>query len=1147
VNNNSLRKMLAIMMAVAMVATMFAGVAMAAEETASAPEGTASLPSDFEDGTRQGWIWAEDTGVDSALTLQEANASDALSFALAYPAEKPSDAWASAPRLAMFQEGLARGDNDTVELDFYLDVEAGTTGAMDVNLIFQPDGGWKQVGANQVKFYELDDVEQTDDGLYHFSMTYDISAIPDVEDDTDLRNILLVLSDVDSDFSGRVFIDNVRFTSTGDAEEDESAYDPEQSEADRPALLDNDRVRKPSEAGELQVTEIDGQMTLADEAGNKIQLRGMSTHGLQWFPEIVNDDAFAALSNDWESNVVRLAMYVGENGYATNPDLKDLVKDGIEYAFAHDMYVIVDWHVHAPGDPNEPVYAGAYDFFEELADAYQDHPKFHSIIWELANEPSPNNNGGKGLTNDAAGWQAIKSYAEPIVDMLRDRGDNIIIVGSPNWSQRPDLAADDPIDSNNIVYTTHFYSGTHGASEESYPTDTPNEDRGNVMSNARYALENGVAIFVSEWGTSEANGNNGPYLAEADVWLEFLNENNISWVNWSLTNKNETSGAFVPFEMGKSEATDLNPGEDQLWASEELSLSGEYMRARMKGIPYRPIDRHAFSEVIWSFDEGTTQGFGLNSDSPVTDLTLENENGALKISGMGASNAMGDGDFWSNARISSDGYDPEASILGAQQMTIDVIVEEPTAVGIAAIPQNQGSWVNPLKQTIATADQFELQEDGTYKAVLTITADDSPAIQAVGENADGHILNNVILFVGAEDADVIWLDNITFSGSRIELPVVHADLGEAVLPSDFEDGTRQNWVWHGESGVKTALTIEEAGGSQALSWEFAYPEVKPDDGWASAPRLDFWKEGMTRGDNSHVQFDLYLNPVRATEGAISIHLVFQPEDAGYWAQATDTFSIKLAELEQAEATEAGLYHYPVAFDLHSIGSITDDMDLRNMILIFADEQSDFAGKLYIDNVRMTTEGAQSDEPSQDHVTGFVDVSADYWAADVIKRMAELNIVAGIRADEFAPKQHVTRAEFAALVVRALGLTASEQAPFADVDASKWYAEAVAAAYEAGIVSGRSADAFAPNATITREEMAVIIVKAYAHKSGEALGASAAAGFADSEAISTWAQAAVDNAVELGLLQGRGDNLFVPQGVANRAESVQVIAQLLSEE
>ena len=336
-------------------------------------------------------------------------------------------------------------------------------------------------------------------------------------------------------------------------------------------------VLRPSEAGALAVREINGQMTLTDSSGQPVQLRGMSTHGLQWYGEIVNENAFAALARDWESNVIRLAMYIGEDGYATNPAVKDLVYSGIELAFANDMYVIVDWHVLTPGDPNSYVYDGAFAFFDDLSAYYADHPQYHQIIWELCNEPNQNEAGGDWNANDASGWRDIKKYAEPIITVLRERGDNIIIVGTPSWSQRADLAADDPIDATNIMYAIHFYSGTHMPCDHS-------GDRGNVMSNTRYALENGAAVFLSEWGTSEASGDNGPFLDEADVWLKFLNEHNISWCNWSLTTRDETSGSFVPCPDGAESAARLDPGEKQAWDLDVISESGLYARARIKGI-----------------------------------------------------------------------------------------------------------------------------------------------------------------------------------------------------------------------------------------------------------------------------------------------------------------------------------------------------------------------------------------------------------------------------------------------------------------------------------------------------------------------------------------------------------------------------------
>ncbi len=175
---------------------------------------------------------------------------------------------------------------------------------------------------------------------------------------------------------------------------------------------------------------------------------------------------------------------------------------------------------------------------------------------------------------------------------------------------------------------------------------------------------------------------------------------------------------------------------------------------------------------------------------------------------------------------------------------------------------------------------------------------------------------------------------------------------------------------------------------------------------------------------------------------------------------------------------------------------------------------------------------------------FTDVEVDYWAHDVIKRMAAKHIVAGVSATAFEPRRDVSRAEFVALIVRALGLEASRQAAFDDVDASQWYADEVSAAYEAGIVTGRSAAEFAPHAAITREEMAVMLVKAYELGTSEQADAQSLAPFADAASISAWAMNDVQTARALGLLQGRDRNQFAPQAAVNRAESAQAVWQLM---
>ncbi|RXJ01624.1 S-layer homology domain-containing protein, partial [Anaerobacillus alkaliphilus] len=176
---------------------------------------------------------------------------------------------------------------------------------------------------------------------------------------------------------------------------------------------------------------------------------------------------------------------------------------------------------------------------------------------------------------------------------------------------------------------------------------------------------------------------------------------------------------------------------------------------------------------------------------------------------------------------------------------------------------------------------------------------------------------------------------------------------------------------------------------------------------------------------------------------------------------------------------------------------------------------------------------------------FADVQKGYWAYDVIKEMSAKHIAKGVNANNFAPKRNVTRAEFAALIVRALGLTATtDTVTFTDVASTKWYASAVAAATEAGIVNGKSATRFAPEETISREEMAAMIVRAYEFATGEKVADATNATFADMANASAWSKVYISKAAELGLVNGRGNNRFAPQGLTERAESIQVIANLL---
>ncbi len=175
---------------------------------------------------------------------------------------------------------------------------------------------------------------------------------------------------------------------------------------------------------------------------------------------------------------------------------------------------------------------------------------------------------------------------------------------------------------------------------------------------------------------------------------------------------------------------------------------------------------------------------------------------------------------------------------------------------------------------------------------------------------------------------------------------------------------------------------------------------------------------------------------------------------------------------------------------------------------------------------------------------FEDVAADYWAFEVIQEMAAKHVIAGVSDTRFAPQNPITRAQFAALLARALQLQASGTSTFTDVPTASWYADDVAAAAEAGIISGRSEKIFAPNEAISREEMASMIVRAHVYMTSEELTSSKQASFADADEVSQWAHEYVNAAYELGYMQGRGGDRFVPKGTATRAESAQVISLLV---
>jgi DNA/RNA endonuclease YhcR with UshA esterase domain len=176
---------------------------------------------------------------------------------------------------------------------------------------------------------------------------------------------------------------------------------------------------------------------------------------------------------------------------------------------------------------------------------------------------------------------------------------------------------------------------------------------------------------------------------------------------------------------------------------------------------------------------------------------------------------------------------------------------------------------------------------------------------------------------------------------------------------------------------------------------------------------------------------------------------------------------------------------------------------------------------------------------------FVDVPSGHWAAGVIQELVARQIVNGISETHFDPAREVTRAEFTAMLVRALNLTTAGDNPFKDVSAASWYAQPISIAYEAGVVKGKNATMFDPNGRITREEMVVMVMQAYAIEHENKQGNYPDAPFKDMNSVSKWAVHEVNAAASLQMINGRELGKFVPRGTSTRAEAVQIICNLLT--
>ena len=267
----------------------------------------------------------------------------------------------------------------------------------------------------------------------------------------------------------------------------------------------------------------------------------MSLFWSQWIGKYYNRDVVNWLRDDWRCTIVRAAMAVEHGGYLENPEReKQKVTAVVDAAIAAGIYVLIDWHDHNAHQHTKE----AQEFFADMARRYGKYP---NVIYEPFNEPLQNHSWSRD----------IKPYHEAVIRSIRPHDpNNLIVCGSRAWSQRVDEVSQDPLKFDNIAYTLHFYATTH----KQWLRDT-----------AQTALNNGIALMVTEFGTTEASGDGRIDYEETRKWWEFWKANHISWCNWSVADKAEASAALRP---GASERGG--------WAAAALTASGLFVREEIR-------------------------------------------------------------------------------------------------------------------------------------------------------------------------------------------------------------------------------------------------------------------------------------------------------------------------------------------------------------------------------------------------------------------------------------------------------------------------------------------------------------------------------------------------------------------------------------
>ncbi len=383
-----------------------------------------------------------------------------------------------------------------------------------------------------------------------------------------------------------------------------------------PSLPDtNPGVGPVSYYGQMQAS---GNRIIGERTQAPVQAKGMSFYWSLWGgEEFWTEGVVNSLVDYFNVELIRAPMTVDEEfnnlGGYLHEEWKETqiayVETLVDAAIARDIYVIIDYHSHYADTHPE----NAKEFFAYMAQKYG---QYDNVIFEIYNEP---------IDTD---WPTIKTYAETVIDTIRQYSDNLVLVGTEFYSSKVYNASLSPITDDNTAYVFHFYANDYGS--ETFQND--------VIA----AIENNIAVFASEWGNiypwGDKNGLTDDFgFQQSDEWHVILDNYSISSANWcvlstNMSHDNPNEAAIFNNEFGSISRTGEHWNDTSL-----LTPSGLYVynlfKEQAKVAPWRQAEHTSTVKVTFNvnmYDETVAaQGVFLegsfnNWESPV-EMTADNE------------------------------------------------------------------------------------------------------------------------------------------------------------------------------------------------------------------------------------------------------------------------------------------------------------------------------------------------------------------------------------------------------------------------------------------------------------------------------------------------------------------------------------------